>query len=107
MTAATEEQSESIQRSDGFAFYTFVAAAGQEIGKVFGPAARPMNLDTVDAIATADAERDRQFRLGQVTRTAFHHSGLADAIVENADLSSDPIAVGFRAGKMKTDAAVP
>src|SRR6185369_16952218 len=88
------------------AFDPVVAPASRHTLRLLGSPVRPGHDDTLDPIAAADAEGDRQFRLREIARAAPDHSGLGDPIVGDANGAADGVAIRGRADEPETQTAV-
>ena len=97
----------TILRDNSFSFSAVVGAARGKILEFFRLAAGPIDHDAIDAVALFHAESDRQFRLRQIARAAFHHARLTQCRRKDADCCADRVAIGFCSRELETDAAVP
>ena len=97
----------TIQRNDPFFFRTFVATARCQVFVFLGSATGPIDYDAVNAVALLQTESHGQFRLGQITGTAFDDLRLGQATSKDAHHGADGVAVRLGALQTKADAAIP
>ena len=80
--------------------------AGGEGFEFLGFAAGPIDDHALDFVLFAQTKSDGQFGLRKIAGAAVHHARLRLAVVEDAHIRADGVAIGFRADQTKADAAI-